>query len=195
MSSDSRHLVAAETALALTFRYLDPPHRLGDARVFTSGRVMLWERWHSRSDEDARRISRYLHTRPYGIAEDVNFLTWGSEALDRAVRFRWSNLKTAKDWAATFERVEGKNLDRIIDELLDSLTAHGAAPARRDIVLDGENVELRSRRSYFKIPVADLPPNKTPLPELHCTAGVSATIDRNRLLSLARELDASGKPR
>ena len=47
-------------SLALTARFLNPPFRLGDARIFATGRLQLWSGWSTLSDEDRAELQRTL---------------------------------------------------------------------------------------------------------------------------------------
>lgn len=188
--SQSLYSLAADTALALTVRYLERPHRLKDARMFAAGRLNLWQDWKSLPAADALRIAKFLRLRPDGIAEDPNLLRWATISLDEGARFRWKDPSGRKGIEAEFERNEGKPLDRLIDELLESLEKRHRSQQVADVEQTEIEIRLRHKRHHFRIPAGHLPQAKTTWPTIRESESAECVFERDRLLSLATDLDA-----
>ena len=190
MSRESLYLLSAEACLALTVRFLKPPFRLGDARIFATGRLQLWSGWSTLSDEDRAQIARFLRWRPEHFAEQIVVKKRLREALDRGVRFRWLE-RAENELESTFEESAGKPIARVLDELLHKLedgrrrSMRSVEPAIDDVL------HLRARKRYFTIPAADLPTTRD-IPRISNAAAGNVEVSKERLLHLAEALDAAG---
>lgn len=194
MSRESLYKIATETSLALVAHLLHEPHSVGDARLFTGGRLHLWPGWARLGDEDRARVSRFLRWRPEHLAEDVVLRKRLREVLDDGIRFRWLNRDTSDEFSSTFEVAAGKPPAQLVDELLAKLERRRAARVGTVATSPDEVVQLRARKRHYSIPGAHVPDPSIP-ESLLTTPPVSVSLDRERLMRLASQLDELGVDR
>lgn len=189
MKRVSIHGLGAEVALALTIHLLPPPHKLGDARIFTAGRVHLLG-WQDLADDDRLRIAHFLRLRPVGITEDRGLLEAARLAFDRRERFQWADTSLDDDLAKTFEPVPGKPIVRLLDELLEQLEKR-QKPKPVRLVGTSSEVNLRAGEITYTIPPDHIPSAQAiSWPTVNQAPVTPARIDRTRLLVLADKLDS-----
>jgi hypothetical protein len=152
-----------------------------------------WSGWQHLNETDARAIARYLKLRPEGLAEDAHLLRWARTAFDRAVRFRAAR-GSESGFGDPFERIAGKPIDQLVDELLGALEARRRPrEVREPSAAAAGVVRLRGRRYHFTIPADDLPTGSAEWPRLTESSNRSpVTLLRRNLLDAADRLDASG---
>lgn len=187
MSSEALR-IAAEAALALTVRHLPPPHTVGDARVFSAGRLHLWDGWSRISDSDRLQIGRFLRLRPQGLEEDRTFTKAIEQALLNETRFRRTS-DDVRPMDTQFEAVPGKRITDTVEELLAALAQRrGRLPIAARVDEDGF-IRLRSGRSSYTVPAAFTSESGS-WPAVKAGLSVpGAVIQREQLLSLADQLD------
>lgn len=191
--------LAADAALALVVRYLPTPWRLGDALLFTNARLVQWPAWSTLSAEDRQRIARYFRLRPDALADRQTFLKEAAASLSGKTRFYAPSGIPDHLPDCAFAPVNGKPIDQLTTELLDSLATalpERLPPPEPSVSNDATSVHLSAGRSAFEVPVSHLGADSGgdhPWPTLiqtpHCE---DIALDAPRLLALAQRLDRSG---
>jgi len=197
--AESRTQLAVDAALALVARYLPPPWRLGDAVLFTNGRLRLWDQWATLPAADKERITKYLRLRPEALADRKGFLEEAEFSLTHGTRFSPVARDAAGQPDGLFQHASGKPIAQLLDELLGRLAARSAGaclPAFSQGQDNATHLAFSDRAIDFKVPLAHVPDRgseRIPWPELKQTGGCDCIdLDRRRLLELADQIDRIG---
>ena len=111
--------LAVDAALALVVRYLPAPCRLGDAILFTNGRLRLWDQWKEQPLADKKRIAKFMRFRPEALADRKVFLDQARKTLEQRLRFGHA----AGEPQDVFEHTSGKDIAVLLEELLGEIEA------------------------------------------------------------------------
>lgn len=190
----SRMSLSARIALAMTAAWLPEPHRLGDARLFTTGRLELWPVWREMSLDDQRLLCRFRLIAARGLDHDAVFLEEALELFQEATYARTdtpADLAGENPWQLNF-RMVGKQPSVLVREWMADLEkSHDPGKLKSG----KDKKEERTRRLYFwngafTLPVEDVPPS-SPWPTFSITPPRPISLDRRALLELASALDTA----
>ena len=198
--------LGAEAALLLVARYFPRPWKLGDARVFTGGRLAVWQQWSHLDTHDQKRICRFLRVRRDSLADDPVFFNHAKEVIEKGQTLVWEPQAEKqpelefkdKSVDSEFRILKGLKLDPYIDQLLDEIERRTRTKSRNAIRRGqgdrDDSVLLRSRDLSFTVPWPEISEHYQNHP-YHLDIAKSPTevaIDRNELISVANALKEAG---
>lgn len=187
----SKIQTATNVALGLVLLLLPEPHRLGDAQLFSHGRLHLWPKWRDLRRDHESLVDRFIRARPESLVELPILQRAIASCLDSRADF----LAEAGDrfWERSFRLVSGRPVEERIQSWLRSLEK--TAKRRCRSAPSGASVPvlaLRGDNHSYLIPRRHLG-SLQPLKLAICTADAtpSTPLEEGRLLELARRIDST----